>query len=159
APDARMYKTGDLARYRQDGTLEYCGRIDNQVKIRGYRIELGEIDATMAAHPDVQSAVVGVREDTPGGRQLAGYVGKTRASALTADTMQAFLRERLPDYMVPAHIVFLDQFPLTENGKVDRRALPAPVVGHADEAPFHTETEKTLAAAWAELLRVERIGR
>ena len=161
-PGARLYKTGDLARYRSDGILEYLGRVDDQVKVHGYRIELGEIEATLAAQPQVRSCTVLLREDTPGNKQLVGYVVPRGGESPAPDDMRSFLRERLPDYMVPAHFVFLESFPLTQNGKVDRRALPAPTYESASGtqrfvAPG-TDAERRLAAIWAELLKLERVG-
>src|ERR1035438_1205298 len=124
--EARLYKTGDLARHRQDGVLEYLGRADNQVKVRGYRIELGEIEATLAGHPAVQSCAVLAREDEPGNKHLVGYVVARNEESPGVEELQNFLKQRLPEYMAPAQFVFLDAFPLTPNGKVDRKALPAP---------------------------------
>jgi amino acid adenylation domain-containing protein len=158
---ARLYKSGDLARYRVDGTLEYLGRADDQVKIRGYRIELGEIEATLAAHPQVRSCAVVAREDEPGDKQLVAYVVSPDGEAPNTDSMRAFLRERLPDYMVPARFVNLDALPLTPNGKVDRRALPAPsreVSGGGQGGAPRTETEKRIAAIWSEVLKLDGIG-
>ncbi|MGD0906496.1 MAG: amino acid adenylation domain-containing protein [Candidatus Acidiferrales bacterium] len=123
---ARLYKTGDLARYRKDGMLEFLGRIDNQVKVRGYRIELGEIEATLADHPGVKSCAVLAREDEPGNEQLVGYVVSRESKAPAVEELRQFMRQRLPDYMVPAQFVFLQSFPLTPNGKVDHKALPPP---------------------------------
>ena len=123
---ARLYRTGDLARYREDGTLEYLGRIDDQVKVRGYRVELGEIEATLAGHSGVKSCVVLAREDEPGDKQLVGYVVPRENESPTVEELRQFLRQRLPDYMVPAQFVFLASFSLTPNGKIDRKALPAP---------------------------------
>jgi len=159
---ARLYKTGDLARYRADGVLEYLGRIDNQVKIRGYRIELGEIEATLAAQPDVQSCAVLSREDTPGNKQLVGYVVLREGATHGVSALSDFLRQRLPEYMVPAQLVLLESMPLTQNGKIDRKALPAfsQVQAAAAEsfvAP-RTDTERALAEIWAKLLNVARIG-
>ncbi len=159
---ARLYKSGDLARYRKDGTLEYLGRVDDQVKVRGYRIELGEIEAALAAHPGVQSCTVLAVEDTPGNKQLVAYAIPQGTGSLAAEELKEFLKQSLPDYMVPAQFVFLDSFPLTQNGKIDRKALPAPTHGnisaaHEFVAPG-TETEKKVAAMWVELLKVERIG-
>lgn len=159
---ARLYKTGDLARYRSDGVLEYLGRIDNQVKVRGYRIELGEIEAVLAGHPAVQSCAVLAREDTPGDKQLIGYVVARERQSIDVAELQSSLAERLPDYMVPVHFVVLDSFPLTENGKVDRKALPAPSQQAASTtrqvvAP-RNDTEKALADIWVELLNVGDVG-
>jgi amino acid adenylation domain-containing protein len=161
-PGARMYKSGDLARYRPDGILEYLGRADNQVKVRGYRIELGEIEATLASHPGVQSCAVLAREDEPGDRQLVGYVRPAKDQSLVPEELRTFLEQRLPAYMVPAHFVLLGSLPLTPNGKVDRKALPAPsnqsiAVTTTTVAP-RTGTEKALAAIWAELLKVDAVG-
>lgn len=161
-PRARLYRTGDLARYRNDGILEYLGRTDNQVKVRGYRIELGEIEAALAAHVAVSACTVLLREDAPDNRQLVGYVtAQPGAVPLPAD-LQQFLLERLPDYMVPAHFVVLGEFPLTQNGKVDRKALPPPSYQTASGARGYvapqTEVERRLAEIWSELLRLEQIG-
>jgi amino acid adenylation domain-containing protein len=156
---ARLYKSGDLARYRSNGTLEYLGRADDQVKIRGYRIELGEIEATLAAEPNVQACAVLAREDEPGNKQLVGYVVSRKGEIPDTEELRAFLKTRLPEYMVPAQLVFLDSLPLTPNGKVDRKALPAPSKASAGEGgPPQTETEKAVAAIWSELLRVDGIG-
>ncbi|MCG1042450.1 amino acid adenylation domain-containing protein [Mycetohabitans sp. B8] len=156
----RMYKTGDLGRWLADGNIEYLGRDDHQVKIRGFRIELGEIEAQLARHPLVRNAAVlacGEGND----RRLVAYVEAEPAEQL-AGTLRAQVAAALPDYMVPAAFVRLDAFPLTANGKLDRRALPEPdadaFVHQAYEAP-QGELETTLAAIWAELLGVERVGR
>lgn len=161
-PGARMYKSGDLARYRKDGTLEYLGRVDDQVKVRGYRIELGEIEAALAGHPAVQSCTVLALEETPGNKQLVAYAVPQSGKSLVADDLKEFLKQSLPEYMVPAQFVFLDAFPLTQNGKIDRKALPAP--SHANVSAAHefvaprNETEQKVAAMWMELLKVEQIG-
>jgi amino acid adenylation domain-containing protein len=161
-PGARLYKTGDVARYRNDGILEYLGRVDNQVKVRGYRIELGEIEATLASDPRVKSCAVLVREDEPGNKQLVGYVVPREGRSPTAEDLRQFVKQKLPEYMAPAHFVFLDSIPLTTNGKVDRKALPAPsyegVSAAREYVAPRTETEKALADIWAKLLKVERIG-
>ena len=157
----RMYKSGDLARYRPDGALEYLGRADDQVKIHGYRIELGEVEASLAAHPQVRSCAVVARETQPGGRQLVAYVVLREGEKSTMQELRAFLREKLPEYMVPARFVQVDALPLTPNGKIDRRALPVPTREMLDigegGAP-QTETEKHVAAIWCELLKVDVIG-
>jgi acyl-CoA synthetase (AMP-forming)/AMP-acid ligase II len=127
----RMYRSGDLARRLDSGELEYLGRIDQQVKIRGFRIELGEIEAAIAQQPGVQQVAVIDREDTPGQRKLVAYFVATASPPSTAELREA-LRRRLPEYMLPAAFVQLDALPLTSNGKLDRKALPAP--GHASDA-------------------------
>src|SRR5262249_12658157 len=126
-PNARMYKTGDLGKWRPDGTLEDLGRNDAQVKIRGFRIELGEIEAQLVREAEVKEAVVLAREDEPGEKRLVGYViAKEGAAVPSAETLREHLKGVLPEYMVPSAFVVLEAFPLTPNGKLDRRALPAP---------------------------------
>ncbi len=154
APGARMYRTGDLVRWRADGQLDYLGRADEQVKIRGYRIELGEVQAALAALDDVDQAVVIAREDQPGVKRLVGYVTGTAdpGEARTA------LAARLPVYMVPAAVVALDTIPLTPNGKLDTRALPAAqYTGGAYRAPS-TPTERALADVYARVLGTDQVG-
>ena len=153
-----MYKTGDLARYRPDGNIEFLGRADHQVKIRGFRIELGEIEAALGQHPAVREAAVLAREDTPGEKRLVAYV----AAESTTDELRRFLKDKLPEYMVPAVFVLLDALPLLSNGKIDRRALPAPdrtrpELDKAFQTP-RTPTEGHLAEIWAQLLGIERVG-
>nr|WP_166474255.1 amino acid adenylation domain-containing protein [Bradyrhizobium symbiodeficiens]QIO98912.1 amino acid adenylation domain-containing protein [Bradyrhizobium symbiodeficiens] len=156
--DARLYRSGDLARFRNDGILEYLGRADDQVKIRGYRIELGEIEANLAAEPNVQACAVIAREDEPGNRQLVGYI-VPRNGALDMNELKESLGTRLPEYMVPSQFMLLEALPLTQNGKVDRKALPAPLAASRGEGgPPRTETQKAIAAVWHELLRTEGIG-
>jgi amino acid adenylation domain-containing protein len=161
-PSARLYKTGDLARYLLDGTIEFLGRLDHQVKIRGYRIELGEIEATLERHPAIRQAVVLARLDPAGDRRLVAYCVPHRASPPDIQGLRSFLQMTLPDYMLPAAFVMLDALPLTPSGKVDRQALPAPdqarpVWFEAFVAP-RTPTEEILAGIWASVLGIEAVG-
>ncbi|WP_213781848.1 non-ribosomal peptide synthetase, partial [Caballeronia sp. dw_276] len=166
APGARMYRTGDLARYRQDGQFDYRGRADQQVKIRGFRIELGEIEAALATIPQVKEAVVLAREDVAGDeRRLVAYVVPHTLDAdtpevLDAGPLRAALRGTLPEYMVPSHYIKLDALPLTTNGKLDRRSLPAPALtGDTDTyVEPRTESERNLATIWSQVLHVIRVG-
>ncbi|WP_067510178.1 non-ribosomal peptide synthetase [Actinoplanes sp. TFC3] len=154
-PAERMYRTGDVVRWRADGLLEFVGRVDDQVKVRGFRIELGEIETVLGAHPEVGSAVVVAREDTPGDKQLVAYVAPARDTVPATAELKAYLRQYLPGYMVPALFVVMDVFPLTPSGKVDRRMLPAPGAVADTDAPRvapRTEAEAVLAAIWAEVL-------
>jgi amino acid adenylation domain-containing protein len=156
----RLYRSGDLARWRRDGDLEYLGRIDRQVKVRGFRIELGEIEAALAEHPGVREAAVMAREDRPGDVRLVGYVSSAAEARPSPQELAAFLAERLPGYMVPAAWVLLDRLPLTANGKADRAALPAPVErgeGGAYVAP-RSPVEEVLAGIWEEVLALQRVG-
>ncbi|MGV0160184.1 amino acid adenylation domain-containing protein [Mycobacterium colombiense] len=155
APGARMYRTGDLVRWGADGQLQYMGRSDEQVKIRGYRIELGEIQAALASLDGVEHAAVIAREDRPGDKRLVGYVTGTADPA----EVRAQLGERLPSYMVPTAVVVLEALPLTVNGKLDTRALPAPEYSDADRyrAPV-SAIEEILAGIYAQVLGVERVG-
>ena len=159
APGGRLYRTGDRARHWPDGTLEFLGRVDQQVKIRGYRIELGEIESILREHPVVREAVALAREDEPGHKRLVAYV--VLSGAASPAELRDFLRERLPGYMVPSALVPLAALPVTSNGKLDRRALPAPdeavPAPAAPEAP-RTPLEELLAGLWAETLRRERVG-
>ena len=161
-PVARLYKTGDLARYRSDDTIECLGRIDHQVKVRGYRIELGEIEALLGHHPAISDAVVVAREDEPGDRRLVAYLVATGTgqSAPSSADLRRFLGAHVPDYMVPMAFVPLDALPLTPNGKVDRSALPAPSPAAAaagEEAPPLT-VHYQLIHIWEDLLGVRGIG-
>lgn len=167
-PGERLYKSGDLARYLPDGDLEYLGRSDHQVKIRGFRVELGEIEAAVAAHPGVRESAVLVREDEPGDKRLVAYLvtagaaPSSPASAELVSALRAGLKEKLPDYMVPAAFVVLEAFPLTAHGKLDRRALPAPDRGRPelehDYQPPETPLQETLCRMWCELLELDRVG-
>ena len=161
-PGARLYRTGDLGRYLNDGNIEFLGRIDHQVKIRGFRIELGEIEAALSAIPDVREAVVVIKELKPNDKSLVAYVVTARKSALEMSEAQSFLKERLPEYMMPAAIVKLGAMPLTPNGKIDRRALPAPEQGRLEhKASFtapRTPAEEIVAAVWKQIFGLERIG-
>ena len=159
--DARLYRTGDLVRWRPDGTLEYLGRNDHQVKVRGYRIELGEIESTLAGHPSVAQAVACAREDRPGDVRLVAYVVPRPGEAYVEGALRELLRSRMPEYMVPQHLVQLEALPLTPNGKVDRAALPAPDPGAASDEEYvapRGETEQFLAELWQEVLGVGRVG-
>ena len=161
-PGARLYKTGDLARYLPDGNIEFLGRIDNQVKIRGFRIELGEIEFVLAQHPAIQQAVLLAREDAPDDTRLVAYMVATAGSNPSANDLRSFLQHKLPDYMVPSAFVFLDSLPLTPNGKLDRKALPAPdhsrpELDDAFVAP-RNPVEAILANIWAEVLKLEKVG-
>ncbi len=159
---ARLYRTGDRARYWPDGTMEFLGRLDHQVKIRGFRIELGEIEATLAQHPAVSAVAVLAREDRPGDKRLVAYVVARPDQPLGAGDLRAFLQEVLPAYMVPAAFVFLSSLPVTSNGKLDRRALPAPELQRSapEAAPVapRTPAEEILAAVWIEVLGVDEVG-
>jgi len=160
-PDARLYKTGDLARYLPDGNIEFLGRLDHQVKMRGFRIELGEIEAVLSQHPAVQGTVVLAREDTPGDKRLVAYVVPEDTQSPPHRDLRDFLADKLPEYMVPAAFVTLKTFPLTPNGKINRRALPAPDRSSLQEVEFvppRTPTEETLATIWAQTLNLERIS-
>jgi amino acid adenylation domain-containing protein len=161
APGARMYKTGDLARYLPDGNIEYLGRIDHQVKIRGFRIELGEIEATLLETPGVAQALVLAREDEPGDKRLVAYVVAAAGEQLQPEALQLLLKVKLPGYMVPSAFVVLQALPLTPNGKVDRKALPAPDGSRQSAKQYvapSTETEQKLAAIWAQVLKVDKVG-
>ncbi|WP_433414231.1 amino acid adenylation domain-containing protein [Microtetraspora malaysiensis] len=157
----RLYRTGDLARWRADGNLEFLGRIDHQVKLRGLRIELGEIETTLRERDEVADAVVIVREDTPGDKRLVAYLTPAGEAEIDVTELRAALKQGLPDYMVPTAFVTLDALPLSPNGKLDRKALPAPQATRDASTELvepETATERMLATIWTEVLGVERIG-
>jgi hypothetical protein len=170
-PGARLYKTGDLARYLPDGNIEYLGRLDHQVKLRGFRIELGEIEAVLRQHPLVADAVVAVREDIPGHKQLVGYVvptiedgstGTSEPLSASHDELRRFLQERLPEYMIPAAFMAIQAVPLSLNGKADRRALPAPEISrpqlNATYTAPQTAIERMIASIWQDVLHIDTVG-
>jgi amino acid adenylation domain-containing protein len=162
----KLYKTGDLARYQGDGNIEFLGRIDHQVKIRGFRIELGEIETVLAQHKSVQEAVVMAREDEPGNKRLVAYVVVNQQSAPSMKELRRFLQEKLPEYMIPSVFMTIEHIPLTQNAKVDRRALPVPDQIRQDfekdyEKVFIAPTnrvEQQLKEIWEEVLGVQPIG-
>lgn len=161
-PGARLYRTGDLARYRADGRIEFLGRNDEQIKIRGYRIELGEIEAVLRQHPEVQEALVLTYGETDTDKQLVAYLTPSAGTVPAAALLYQFLNGKLPNYMFPASFVSLDAFPLTPNGKVDRRRLPAPESAAASLAegyvPPRNPIESQLVEIWSRILDVERVG-
>jgi amino acid adenylation domain-containing protein len=161
-PGARMYKTGDLVRYRADGNLEFLGRLDHQVKIRGFRIELNEIEAALVGHADIREAVVTASEGVPGDRRLMAYIVPVPGTVLTEQELRGFLKQKLPDYMLPARYVFLSSLPLTSNGKVDRAALPHPGLrNELRSEPLddpRDALECQLVKIWEEVLRTKPIG-
>ncbi len=160
--NSRLYKTGDLARYLPDGNLEYLGRIDHQVKIRGFRIELGEIENALLKHPAVREIVVLAREDKPRVQKLVAYIVLLTDQAATISELRSYLKELLPEYMVPGVFIFLDTLPLLPNGKVDRRALPVPealrpTLATTYEVP-QSEIEQQIAKLWQEVLHLDKVG-
>ncbi|MGE0472119.1 MAG: amino acid adenylation domain-containing protein [Nitrospirales bacterium] len=161
-PGARMYRTGDLGRYRANGNIEYLGRFDHQVKVRGHRIELGEIEAVLGTHPDISQAVMLCREDSPGVTQLVAYVVVEHSTRITPTDLLTWLKDSLPDYMLPSMFVFLPALPLTPNGKVDRRALPIPdPTQQTAGLPFvsaRTPLEELIAEVWRDVLKVKQLG-
>ncbi len=161
-PGSRLYKTGDLGRYLADGALEYLGRIDQQAKIRGFRVEPGEVEPVLQQHPAVRTAVVIVREDSPGEQRLVAYALLQPEHQATATDLRDFLQERLPAYLLPSAFVFLETLPLTANGKIDRRALPAPETfrSHLTEAFVapRNPVEEVAARIWSEVLAVDHVG-
>ncbi|WP_426757442.1 amino acid adenylation domain-containing protein [Myxococcus sp. Y35] len=163
SPGARMYRTGDRVRWLEEGRVEFLGRTDFQVKVRGFRVEPGEVAGVLREHPEVRDAVVVAREDTPGDKRLVAYALPASQPAPDTAILRAFLQERLPSHMVPSAVMVLDALPLTPNGKVDWRALPVPDASAREsalayEAPV-SPMEKALAVVWAQVLRVERVGR
>jgi non-ribosomal peptide synthetase component F len=156
----RMYRTGDLARWREDGVVEFLGRIDNQVKILGHRIEPGEVETILQMNPGVSQVCVVAHAEENGSKQLVAYFVPASGAAPSPADLRTFLSGKLPQYLIPARFISLAAFPLSPNGKVDRAALPAPVVangGAAVEAPS-TQLEQTLVELWQRILRVERVG-
>jgi amino acid adenylation domain-containing protein len=157
---ARLYRTGDVVRFRRDGTLEFLGRVDHQLKIRGFRVDPEEIEAALREHPEVADAACMPWEDTNGDKRLVAYVtGHTQAFV---NDLRRFLQERLPDYMVPSSIMQLSALPMTENGKVDRKALPTPDQNRPELesvfVPPRTETERTITKLWEEVLGIDKVG-
>ncbi|MFC5955327.1 amino acid adenylation domain-containing protein [Streptomyces pratens] len=157
-PGSRMYRTGDIARWRADGAVEYLGRTDDQVKIHGFRIELGEIETALARQAGVGRAAVVAREDVPGERRLVGYVVPASGAAPEPEALRAALGRTLPEYMVPL-VVSVDALPVTPNGKLDRRALPAPAAAPVGHEPPNGEIEELVATVWRAVLGIEEIGR
>jgi len=159
-PGARLYRSGDLARWLPDGNLEFLGRIDHQVKIRGFRIELGEIESVLAGHPGVREAVVVLREDVPGDKRLVAYLTPKAEARPGASELRGLLQAKLPEYMVPSAFVILERLPRSPNGKVDPKALPKPEFGSAapEFVPPRTPTETALAKIWCEVLGLKQVG-
>ncbi len=158
--NSKLYKTGDLVRYQNQGQIEFIGRIDDQVKIRGFRIELGEIEVVLTQHPQVREGIVIVREDELGTKRVSAYI-IPETSELTSGELRLFLQDKLPHYMVPAFLIFLEAFPLTTNGKIDRRALPEPEIkldNTANQVIPSTEIEKTLADIWQTVLGLKQVS-
>jgi hypothetical protein len=159
---ARLYKTGDLVRRLPSGAVEFLGRLDHQVKIRGFRIELGEIEVALAAHPAVKEATTVAREDVPGGKRLVAYVTLRDGESLKDSELRGLLRAKLPDYMIPSAFVVVDRFPTTPNGKVNRKALPAPQerkIGAGSGVAPLSYTEQVVSGIWRERLNLERVER
>jgi amino acid adenylation domain-containing protein len=159
-PETRIYKTGDLARYRPDGTIEFLGRSDNQVKISGYRIEPGEIESVVMQHPSVRSTVVVPRQDAPGEKKLIAYVVAEERGCSFAE-LRAYLQQKLPAYMMPSAFVLMDALPLSPNGKVDRAALPTPQAMHHEPArarSAQSEMEQKIESVWLKVLALQQVG-
>ena len=156
---ARLYRTGDVGRYREDGEIEHLGRNDHQVKVRGFRVELGEIETVLGSYEGVGQSVVVAREDVAGDKRLVAYF--TSSGQVEAGELRRYLREELPEYMVPSAFVRLESLPLTANSKLDRGALPAPELRREAKTQYvapRTETEGLLARIWSEVLRVKQVG-
>ncbi len=158
----RLYKTGDLARYLADGNIEFLGRVDQQVKIRGFRIELGEIESALSQHADVRQAVVLAREDEPGEKRLVAYIVLEEGTRVSTTDLRNYLKDKLPEYMVPAALVVMEQMPVNAVGKIDRNALPAPehedISAAEDFVGPRTTIEQTLADIVVDVLKLERVG-
>ncbi|HEV2449920.1 MAG TPA: non-ribosomal peptide synthetase, partial [Thermoplasmata archaeon] len=157
---ARLYRTGDLARYRADGNIEFVGRADGQLKIRGFRVEPGEVEAVLERHPSVVSCAVVAAEPLPGDKRLVAYVALTAGAEVSADELRDFAAADLPEYMAPASVMVLDSMPRTANGKIDRRAFPAPVFARAvrEHVAPRDEVEEVLVSMWRDLLGLEEVG-
>ena len=158
----RLYRTGDLARYLPDGNIEYLGRMDGQVKVRGFRIELGEVETALSQHPAVRDTVAVVREDTPGDRRLIAYVVLNSPQDNATADLREFLKQKLPEYMLPTAFVLLEKLPTTPSGKVDRKSLPAPDTStlslRSNYIAPRTDTEQQLAEIWSQILKWEQVG-
>ena len=158
----RLYRTGDVGRYLRDGSVEILGRIDGQVKVRGFRVELGEIEAALGRHPAVRDSVVVVREDEPDNKRLVAYIVSSLQPAPSTNDLRSFLKQKLPDYMMPSGFMFLESLPLTPNGKLDRKSLPAPDHSRPElDDAFATPrnpVEELLADIWAEVLKLDKVG-
>jgi amino acid adenylation domain-containing protein len=161
-PGARLYKTGDMARYLEDGNIEFVGRVDGQVKIRGFRIELGEIEAALSRHERVRECVVVARDDDAGEKRLVGYIVDGEGEPLSTGELREHLKHQLPEYMIPTAFIMLDELPLTHNGKVARESLPAPDHARPELDSVYvapqTEVEKLIADVWQDVLKIERVG-
>jgi acyl-coenzyme A synthetase/AMP-(fatty) acid ligase len=161
-PHQRLYRTGDRGRWLPTGNIEFIGRVDSQVKVRGYRIELGEIEAILAQHPSIEESVVLAREDTAHALRIVAYIVGAGGVKLPAHELRKFLLQKLPEYMVPSAFMFLESLPLAANGKLDRKALPAPDQSNPElkgtyTAP-RTPTEELLAGIWAIVLKLDKVG-
>jgi len=157
-PGQRLYRTGDEVRWRRDGNLEFLGRLDHQVKLRGFRIEMGEVETALLEHPSVGQATVMMRAAPGGDKLLAAYIVSNSQTPPDTSELRDYLKQKLPDYMIPAAYVFLERLPLTPNGKLDRKALPQPEAVRRKYVAPNTPVQETLAAIWAEVLKVDRPG-